>query len=123
MRVKSAPGNTMEISDLPECDVLELDCEGAEYKILSEMEIRPRDLFIEIHPNHRQINDKVPELLDELGYDIRQHFRDNGKMITEGEFNEMMKYNYTNDDGPIKTKDGVNPPVVWARKQSFALVK
>lgn len=109
----------MGISDLPECDVLELDSEGAEYKILSEMEIRPRDLFIEIHPNHRKINDKVPELLDELGYDIRQHVRDNGKMITESEFNEMMKYNYKNDDGPIKTKDGVNPPVVWARKQSF----
>jgi len=119
IRVKSAPGNNMAISDLPECDVLELDCEGAEYNILSGMEIRPRDLFIEIHPNHRQINDKVPDLLDELGYVIHQHFRDSGKKITEEQFNDIMEYDYTNDDGPIKTKNGINPPVVWARKQSF----
>ncbi|PAU84940.1 hypothetical protein CK500_05380 [Halorubrum salipaludis] len=36
-------------SELPEADVLELDCEGAEYKILNEIQFRPRVIIVEIH--------------------------------------------------------------------------
>lgn len=36
-------------TDLPECDVLELDCEGAEVDILREMVIRPRVILVETH--------------------------------------------------------------------------
>jgi len=36
--------------DLPDCDVLELDCEGAEVDILRNIQINPRVIIVEIHP-------------------------------------------------------------------------
>ncbi|MDZ5810494.1 FkbM family methyltransferase [Halorubrum sp. AD140] len=35
--------------DLPECDILQMDCEGAEVQILREMDITPRLLLVETH--------------------------------------------------------------------------
>lgn len=37
-------------TDLPDCDVLLLDCEGAELDILERMEVRPRQIIVETHP-------------------------------------------------------------------------
>lgn len=36
-------------TELPDCDVLVLDCEGAELDILEEMEIHPRSVLVETH--------------------------------------------------------------------------
>lgn len=36
-------------TDLPECDVLELDCEGAEVDVLRHLDIQPRVLVVEHH--------------------------------------------------------------------------
>lgn len=36
-------------ADLPECDILELDCEGSEIEILRHLCIRPRVIIVEIH--------------------------------------------------------------------------
>lgn len=36
--------------DIPDCDVLELDCEGSEISILESIRIRPRVIIIELHP-------------------------------------------------------------------------
>lgn len=53
--------------ELPRCDVLQMDCEGAETEILQEMDIRPRTLIVETHSNI----DKVAELIERLGYRIQ----------------------------------------------------
>jgi len=54
--------------ELPECDVLELDCEGAEIEILRHMTVRPRAVLVEAHGLHGAPTEAVLALLRQLGY-------------------------------------------------------
>ena len=54
---------------LPDCDVLELDCEGAEVVILQEMTVRPRAVIVETHGLYGAPTDAVADLLDQIGYE------------------------------------------------------
>lgn len=54
--------------DLPECDVLELDCEGSEIEILRKMTIKPRAILVEAHGNRGAPTSEVASLLHGLGY-------------------------------------------------------
>ncbi|HQZ12253.1 MAG TPA: hypothetical protein PK286_05150 [Devosia sp.] len=56
--------------DLPECDVLELDCEGAELMILGGMSLRPRHILVETHGFYGAPTKAVHEALEGLGYDV-----------------------------------------------------
>ena len=42
-------GIVLPVSQLPTCDVLELDCEGSEVEILRELTIQPRMILVETH--------------------------------------------------------------------------
>lgn len=53
--------------NLPECDVLVMDCEGAEEIIIENLRIQPRELVVETHGNRR----KVEDLLQRNGYQIQ----------------------------------------------------
>jgi len=55
---------------LPDCDVLEMDCEGSETGILRDMTIRPRAIIVETHGLHGAPTADVAALLDQLGYDV-----------------------------------------------------
>lgn len=57
-------------SELPECDMLVLDCEGAEMKILENMDIRPKTALVETHGIFDATKEDVSNLLKGLGYDI-----------------------------------------------------
>jgi len=57
-------------SSLPSCDVLELDCEGAELDILSEMERRPRMMVVECHGALGSPTDAVADRLSAMGYEV-----------------------------------------------------
>jgi hypothetical protein len=57
-------------ADLPECDVLEMDCEGAEHQVLSEMKIRPRVVAVETHRVLGAPAEKVQQLLVACGYRV-----------------------------------------------------
>jgi hypothetical protein len=57
-------------TDLPDCDVLELDCEGAESNILTEMEMRPRVILVETHGTFGSSTDTIRHILKECGYTI-----------------------------------------------------
>ncbi|WP_225335784.1 hypothetical protein [Halomicrobium urmianum] len=46
----AAEARRVAAADLPDCDVLELDCEGAEVGILESLGPRPRSLVVECHP-------------------------------------------------------------------------
>ncbi len=68
-------GNTADVqsvrpSELPDCDVLELDCEGSEIGILSEMTIRPRVISVETHGFLGAPSVSVRQLLETLGYHV-----------------------------------------------------
>lgn len=56
-------------TDLPNCDVLVLDCEGAEIDILEEMEVRPRTVLVETHGMFDAPETAVRDTLDRAGYE------------------------------------------------------
>lgn len=53
-------------SSLPECDVLELDCEGAELEILDRIDQKPRCIIVETHGNRSAVSN----ILQKMGYKI-----------------------------------------------------
>ena len=64
-------GGVVSPDQLPECDVLELDCEGAEIDILRNMVIRPRVIIVETHGAYGAPTSLVDSLLTDLGYAVR----------------------------------------------------
>lgn len=63
-------GDRLPPTDLPACDVLELDCEGSELDVLGEMEIRPRVVVVETHEPLGVPSEDVREVLEERNYRI-----------------------------------------------------
>lgn len=61
---------TLPPDSLPQCDVLELDCEGAELDILRELNHRPKKIFVESHGMHGAPSSKVREILEDMSYDV-----------------------------------------------------
>lgn len=57
-------------TELPQMDVLELDCEGAELDILKSLNHRPRVLSIEVHPKFGVTVDDITSWLTENGYEV-----------------------------------------------------
>jgi hypothetical protein len=56
--------------DMPDCDVLELDCEGSEIGILSDMVIRPGVILVETHGFLGAPTDWVRAILEARGYHV-----------------------------------------------------
>jgi hypothetical protein len=65
-------GERLDPSAVPECDVLEMDCEGAEVEILQGMECRPRTIVVETHAPLGVPPEDVEATLDGRGYDVRE---------------------------------------------------
>lgn len=65
-------GETVPPSALLPCDVLDVDCEGAELEILRTLEHRPRLLTVEAHPHLGCSHDAVEAELARLGYEIAE---------------------------------------------------
>ncbi|KZX99929.1 MULTISPECIES: methyltransferase [unclassified Sulfitobacter] len=57
-------------ADLIDCDVLELDCEGAELNILRGLRIRPRAILVETHGVYGSSTAEVSDLLTQMGYSV-----------------------------------------------------
>jgi len=56
-------------SELPDFDLLEMDCEGSELDILNNLIQRPRVIILEVHPPEVSVK-KVESTLDEYNYEI-----------------------------------------------------
>lgn len=61
---------TLPPEDLPNCDVLVLDCEGAEMKILEQLDELPRAVVVEVHPMYGVSKPEMLGLLVGRGYEI-----------------------------------------------------
>ena len=61
-------GRPVAPADIPDCDVLELDCEGAEIAVLEGLAVRPRVLLVETHGVYGAPTDRVLALVERLGY-------------------------------------------------------
>ena len=55
---------------IEKCNILKMDCEGAELPILQNIKIRPRLIIVEAHPSLNSPKEEVSDLLNKLGYDI-----------------------------------------------------
>jgi hypothetical protein len=66
--VTSDLGPIVSPSQLPQCNVLQMDCEGAEVEILREMIIQPRVILVETHGVFGAPTDLVASLLEKRGY-------------------------------------------------------
>lgn len=54
--------------DLPECDILVLDCEGAETEILQHAGKVGKSIVVETHPMYDAPSDEVKSLLEDEGF-------------------------------------------------------
>ena len=67
--------------DLPDCDSLIMDCEGAELPILKNLRIKPKLIIVETHAAFDSPKEEVQKILHQLGYkiissDVRQESLD-----------------------------------------------
>jgi hypothetical protein len=65
-------GGEVAPEDVPDCDVLVLDCEGAELGIIPEMECEPETIIVETHPMYDAPRDAVEESLASRGYQVSE---------------------------------------------------
>lgn len=70
VRGSSEHGRSLPTDALPECDVLEIDCEGAELEILSHLDWRPRMILVEAHGIFGAPTRVVRSKLEEMDYQI-----------------------------------------------------
>jgi hypothetical protein len=69
-KATSAVDRIVDPSELPDCDVLELDCEGAELEVLRNMDQRPRVLVVETHGHLGAPTDEVVTCMEDLSYEV-----------------------------------------------------
>lgn len=62
--------STISPEELPDCDYLEVDCEGAEEQILEQMSISPRIISVETHETKGVSHTKIVDLIEDRGYSI-----------------------------------------------------
>lgn len=81
---------SIDPQDLPECDILELDCEGAELAILQNLQIRPRTIIVECHGVFDAPASAVRESIIALGYSVESQAvvnEDKGVFVITAEYN------------------------------------
>ena len=70
LRGDSGDAKVVDPDDLPQCDVLELDCEGAEIEILEALTIRPDVILVETHGRYDAPTDEVASILSDQSYSV-----------------------------------------------------
>jgi len=99
--------------DLPDCDILELDCEGSEIDILRSLQIRPRVIIVEIHPFLFPDDPCwVLDRLSALGYQIMYRSGHDGIRLDDQDLRKLL--NRSRDCGVIYLKNGARSPAVVA---------
>lgn len=106
--------------DLPPCDVLELDCEGAELAILEGLDTAnlPRVLAVEVHPIKLDggASEIVPTL-EGLGYEIWGRYTHDGIEIDAGAYRGLLRGDVPEVGGEAHQ---AFPPVVVAGRSTGA---
>ena len=75
--LESGESERVPPENIPECDVLVSDCEGAELGILEEIEIRPESIVVETHGIQGSPTDDVESVLKDRGYRIENREPEN----------------------------------------------
>lgn len=72
LRGEAAGAEIVSPTELPACDVLELDCEGAELDIIKGIDITPRVILVESHGMFESSTANVRQALTDKGYTITE---------------------------------------------------
>jgi len=82
--------------ELPECDVMEFDCEGAELEIINDMQSEPRLLIIEVEARGYDEDNplKIFDVIESKGYKIKRCTGHNGCPISTTKAKSMIKKCY-----------------------------
>lgn len=95
-------------SALPECDTLELDCEGSELSILEGLTTRPSALVVEMHPSKGEFGPTaVLDELERMGYQVTSRYAHTGAELTHEQLLDKLYER-------AKSRDAGLPPVVAA---------
>ena len=70
LRGDRGDANLIPPEELPRCDVLELDCEGAEIGILQNLSYSPPTILLETHGIYDASTERVQDLLESLQYSV-----------------------------------------------------
>ncbi len=72
MNIYGDPGsaNTVSADELPECDALILDCEGAEIDIINDLSQKPNTIIVETHGIFDSPESDVRIALKNAGYNV-----------------------------------------------------
>lgn len=107
----SASAESVSSDKIPDCDVLELDCEGSEIDILTDISIHPRAVILELHPwNFQEDPHELLDILVEKGYKIEHTFGHDGTPLTQEEFETLLSN--SNSQGERYVESGGRWPVV-----------
>lgn len=83
--------DTLSSYELPECDVLELDCEGAEIDVLTGIEFCPRVIIVECHPwLYSEPPTKPIKIMKKMGYRIEYYSGHDGIELTQNQFEALV---------------------------------
>jgi hypothetical protein len=116
---ESTTADIISPDKIPDCDVLEMDCEGSEIDILSELSIQPRAIIAELHPwNFQEPPDTLLEILTERGYEIKSYFGHDGTPLSEKEFKTLLNNSNTQDKKYVES-GGRWPVVITAVHDSI----
>lgn len=114
--VEAEGTSVVQPAELPACDVLELDCEGAERAILRGLDPadRPRVVAVEIHPI--RLDGATAPVLDRLralGYAVERRLSHDGVPLDRATFDALLDAEEPDVGGPDHQ---AYPPVAVARR-------
>lgn len=90
------------INDFKYIDILELDCEGSEVEILESMNIKPKYIIVELHPNLIYINFKIlNKIMSDKGYYVILAKTVSGENISIQKLNDYIADFYAHDNKDI----------------------
>jgi hypothetical protein len=108
---EAQPVDRVAASDLPACDVLELDCEGSELSILEGLTIRPRAMIVEIHHFKGGFDPTaVLDELDRLGYRLAGRHTHAGAALRHEGLVDKLHHR-------VRTEAEGLPPIVTAVRE------
>lgn len=112
--------------ELPECDVLETDCNGAELLILQNMKIRPRVLIIELEaPFYKNFFDNgehprdVLSLINNIGYTIVKQTGHEGIPINYDELLQLIDIQYNTGKKHKLDNGAQDSPIIYAVRNDY----
>lgn len=115
--------------NLPDCDVLEMDANGAELEILETMTIRPRVLIFELeapfykgyfkHRNRHPL--EVLKLLNQLGYSVIKQTGHEGINLTQPELLELVERQYESENKVTLENGAKDSPVLYCVRNDVSL--